>query len=346
MNLKSTPLPQNPLVSVVVVSYNHEKYIEKCISSILEQICNFQFEIIVGDDFSKDGTVNICSEFEVKYPKIVKPLFHQENIGIAANFAICVKKAKGKYIAICAADDYWHNPYKLQLQVDYLENHLDYGMIYTDYNKLHSITHKIYKNYLQDSKIKIYEGSGLLITFFKGLVPALALTVLFRKDLFDKYIPADDYIKFRFPIEDWPTWLILSKYTKVGYLPISTGTYRYGHESISNPSQYEMVERRFAKEQVMYKYLCDMFPEDLDYSECGYLNYVNSILLNLAYKKVDYSSAKKYAQKLRKLEPKEIKIALAQNRITFYLFAILKIIRQYFKKNLFIHPFKFTESKG
>lgn len=315
------------LVSVIVTAYNQANTIKQTLDSIFSQKCEFPFEIIIGDDCSTDGTQFICTEYNNRYPEIVQLLYHAENVGVAANFALCIQKAKGKYITLCAADDFWHNPAKLQLQVDYLESHPDYGLIYTDYDKLNIHTGKTIRDYLKTSKKKIYVGSGLITTFFKGQVPTLTLTVMFRKDLFDKYVPADDYIKYRFPLEDWPTWLILSKYTKIGYLPISTGTYRYGHESISNPIQYEVVKYRFNKEHMMYKYLCDMFSEDLSYDENSYLSYVSQILLNLAYKKFDFPAAKKYANEIENYGSRNLKVMVAHNKFTFQIFALLKLFK-------------------
>jgi len=315
-------------VSVIVTSYNQVHTITHTLDSILTQKCRFTFEIIIGDDCSTDGTLDIICEYHERYPGIIKPIFHKENIGIASNFANCVKQAKGEYIAICAADDFWHNPDKLHLQIDFFKTHPDYGLLYTDYNKLNIETGKTIKDYLKTSHIKIYEGAGLINAFFIGKVPALTLTVMFRKELFDIYVPAEDYIKYRFPLEDWPTWLILSKHTKIGYLPFSTGTYRYGHESISHPLRYEVIQQRFSREKTMYKYLCDMFPDDLFYNELVYDRYVNNILLSLAYKKSDFNSATKYVNQLKELGSDNLRIRMAQNLVFFHIFSFLKRIKQ------------------
>jgi hypothetical protein len=212
--------------------------------------------------------------------------------------------------------------------VDYLDKKQDYGLVYTDYNKLNVITNKTIKNYLEKSNKKIFEGSGLINNFFKGEVPALTLTVMFRKILFDKYVPAEDYVKYHFPSEDWITWLIISKYSKIGYLHVSTATYRYGHESLSNILQYEQIEKRYEKEHFMYKYLCDMFPDDLFYNELVYDRYVNNILLNLAYKKSDFNSATKYANQLKELGSDNFRIKMAQNLAFFHIFSFLKRIKR------------------
>jgi len=312
------------ICSIIVTAYNQVSTIAQTIESILSQNCNFSFEIIIGDDCSTDGTRAVCLEYYTKYPKIIHLLFHEINRGVAANFVLCVKKALGKYISICAADDFWHNKSKLQLEVDFLEKKKDYGFIYTDYDKLNVNTGKITKYWLKTSGFFPYQGKGLIKLFFAGKVQALTLTVMFRKELFEKYVPVNDYIKLEFPIEDWPTWLILSKYTKIGYLPDSTGTYRYGHESLSNLKEYSKIEEKYRREKIMYKYLCDMFPQDLQFEEIQYDMYVFSILLNMAFKQNDYDKAKMYG---KKLDNGSIKVLCSKNKIFFYLFVLLKRFR-------------------
>lgn len=114
----------DPLVSVCVITYNHEKYIGQCLEGILMQQTSFPFEIIIGEDCSADNTRSIVSHFEQQYPGIIKPIYHRRNVGAARNhFEYCFPKIRGRYIAICDGDDYWTDPLKLQKQVDFLEQH-------------------------------------------------------------------------------------------------------------------------------------------------------------------------------------------------------------------------------
>lgn len=116
------------VVSVLCLAYNHEKYIRKCLDGFIMQKANFAFEVLINDDASTDGTAKIIREYEEKYPDIIKPTYQTENQhsqGIKINQTILFPKAKGKYIAFCEGDDYWVDPYKLQKQVDVLENNLD-----------------------------------------------------------------------------------------------------------------------------------------------------------------------------------------------------------------------------
>lgn len=118
-------------ISVDVITYNHKKYIRRCLESILSQRTDFDFEILVHDDASTDGTREIIEEYAKKYPDIIKPFFETENqysrgvrrIGYTYN----ITRAKGKYIASCEGDDFWNDTNKLQYQFDFLEKHHDYS---------------------------------------------------------------------------------------------------------------------------------------------------------------------------------------------------------------------------
>lgn len=114
-----------PLVSVIVTTFNHEKYIQECIDSILSQKCSFIYEILVHDDASSDRTPEILKEYSNLHPEIIKVYCATENqseLGRDPWVDILFPKAKGKYLAICDGDDHWTDPYKLQHQVDILSD--------------------------------------------------------------------------------------------------------------------------------------------------------------------------------------------------------------------------------
>lgn len=110
------------LVTVCMTAYNQAKYLVDAIESILMQKTDFQFELLIGEDLSnRDSTLEICGEYEMKYPHIVRIIHDGKNHGMVANEQRLMAAAKGKYIAFCEADDYWIDPLKLQKQVDVLE---------------------------------------------------------------------------------------------------------------------------------------------------------------------------------------------------------------------------------
>ena len=117
------------LVSIICKSFNHERYIRKCIDSLVRQKTKFNYEIIVHDDASSDGTADIIREFEKRFPDKIVAIYQKENqhsqkINSTKKFIFPI--CRGKYIAICEGDDFWVDDNKLQKQVDFLESHDDY----------------------------------------------------------------------------------------------------------------------------------------------------------------------------------------------------------------------------
>ena len=115
-----------PLVSVIVLSYNHEKFISKALDSVISQTYK-NLEIIVTDDCSNDESIKIINEF--LDCRIIK-IFNQSNLGATTNHNNALKLAKGKYISILNSDDYW-NEKKIELQVKFLEENIQYGAVFS-----------------------------------------------------------------------------------------------------------------------------------------------------------------------------------------------------------------------
>ena len=120
-------LSQDPVVSVVMMTYNHASYITQAVESVVDQHCDFSIELLIGEDFSSDGTSDICEQLQNKYPDLIRLFVAHGNVGITANFLRLVCRAKGKYIALLEGDDYWVFPNKLQKQVEMMEAHPDYS---------------------------------------------------------------------------------------------------------------------------------------------------------------------------------------------------------------------------
>lgn len=115
-------------VSVMIVTYNQKEYIEEAILGVLNQKTNFQYEILIHDDASTDGTMEIIKEYEKKYPERIGAYY--EEINMYKQCSVYVKKmlsqARGKYLATCDGDDYWCDENKLQMQYDFMEANPDY----------------------------------------------------------------------------------------------------------------------------------------------------------------------------------------------------------------------------
>jgi glycosyltransferase involved in cell wall biosynthesis len=134
-----------PLISVCLITYNHENYISEAIEGALKQKTNFNFEIVIGEDCSKDKTSEIVLAYQKKYPEIIKLFSQKTNIGAMRNaYEYTLPNCEGKYIAFLEGDDYWTDPLKLQKQVDFLENHVEYSMCF--HNSFILLNNKIQKS--------------------------------------------------------------------------------------------------------------------------------------------------------------------------------------------------------
>lgn len=129
---------KQPLVAIKCVTYNHEKYLKDALEGFVKQKTKFPFVAIVHDDASTDKTASILKEYADKYPDIILPIYETENQhskfdGSLLRITTGALTATGaKYIAICEGDDYWTDPLKLQKQVDFLESHPDYALVFAN----------------------------------------------------------------------------------------------------------------------------------------------------------------------------------------------------------------------
>lgn len=176
----------SPLVSICCITYNHAPYIRQCLDSFFMQQCDFDFEVLIHDDASTDGTQEIIKEYQQKYPDIIKPIFQTENQwskGMRGpNPKYNYPRVQGKYIALCEGDDYWTDPLKLQKQVDFLENNPEYSFC----GHLYSISREreTYNKKEKEEKKNIYLKSNSTITLenYIKTKSIKTLTVLFRAD--------------------------------------------------------------------------------------------------------------------------------------------------------------------
>lgn len=144
-----------PIVSVTVTTFQHGPYIQDCLNGILMQKTSFPFEIIIGEDESTDGTREMCTDYAEKHPDKVKLFLRDRKLSqlYIENGDFIVRfngiwgrmSAKGKYIAWCDGDDYWTDPFKLQKQVDFLEDNEEYVLCFHD-SKVVDKDNKVIRN--------------------------------------------------------------------------------------------------------------------------------------------------------------------------------------------------------
>ena len=211
------------MVSINCITYNHEKYIKDAIEGFLMQKTKFKYEILIHDDASTDRTPDIIKKYEQEYPDIIKPIYEIENQysqGKRVNFEFNYKRSKGKYIALCEGDDYWTDPYKLQKQVDFLEQHTNFSMCFHSVEVIDENGTELQEHWLANTKVgKITTLKDIL----KGDYIPTASTI-FRNKLInsrDFYILSEGLF-----FEDWIYHIMNAKNGPIYYFKEKMGVYR------------------------------------------------------------------------------------------------------------------------
>jgi glycosyltransferase involved in cell wall biosynthesis len=151
-----------PMVSVVMITYGHEKYIKQAIEGVLMQTCNFEIELIIANDCSADKTDDVIQAILKNNARssIIRYIRHVDNLGISANFEYALGQAKSKYIALCEGDDYWTDPFKLQKQVDFLEASSKHVLVYHPWQVLDQESN--------DLQSRLYDAPRTLTILFRN----------------------------------------------------------------------------------------------------------------------------------------------------------------------------------
>jgi len=220
---------KEPLVSICCITYNHEPYIKDALEGFLSQKTTFPFEIVISDDCSKDNTRAVIAEYKQKYPDFIRDISPKQNLGLFENFTFVQEQALGKYIALCEGDDFWIDPYKLQKQIDILEN--DYSLIAccTDCINVDKTGKPTEEYKANEQGNKRYN----LRDFFSENAKYPTLTVVYRNSHKDELFSRLRHVKNPF-LADWPLWIALLTYGDMIFLNQATAAYRNNPTSITH----------------------------------------------------------------------------------------------------------------
>lgn len=252
-------LENQNLITIICITYNHRDYIQQSICSLLSSKTDLDFEILIHDDLSTDGTIDILKNFANQYPNKIKLFFETEN-QFSQNidfFSKIVKnQAKGKYIAICEGDDYWTDVNKLQLQFETLEAHPECDMCACRADMISEDGNHIL------GEIRPCEGDGILsiedVILGGGNYVATA-GLFFRKSLFDHMM---DFEKIR--SLDYSHQMKGALRGGIYYIDKPMVAYRrYSKSSVTNLITNNSSDMRFQCNQEM------MILKTLDKETCG-----------------------------------------------------------------------------
>lgn len=226
-------------VSVIVATFNQQDSIGRTLDSILAQRFDGDYEIIIGDDASTDSTEAVCRRYQALYPDKIVYLRRPENMGVVANYFDCIGRARGRYIADCAGDDYWSDPDKLQRQTDFLDANPDVSMVLTDWLCRDETSGELFRSPSNPeiNALTRFEPGQLLPDIISGSRTLHLCSALYRKDLIANAVAKnpDIYTDPLYSCEDQQILLTMARDGAVAILPQVTLHYSVGHDSISHP---------------------------------------------------------------------------------------------------------------
>lgn len=231
-------MDKNPLVSVCLLTYNQEPYIARAIEGILAQKTDFEFELVIGEDGSIDGTAEICGEFSGRFPDKIR-LFCRSRADVIFvdgcptarnNFIRTLRACRGRYIAYCEGDDYWQDEKKLQKQVDFLRSHPEYGMVHTVADVYYQSKNRLkkYKGGYQPPEGDIYDALFYRMSIFSS-------STCCRADLVGEGVAEIAENGSRWMSADIALWLVIAFRSQVHYMDEATIVYRILRGSASRP---------------------------------------------------------------------------------------------------------------
>jgi glycosyltransferase involved in cell wall biosynthesis len=239
--------PDQPKVSVVLLTYNHEPYIVEAIDSVLLQETDFPFELVIVEDCSTDRTREIITEYQARNPGIISLVLAESNQNDFRAWAQAIVQARGQYVALLEGDDYWTSPHKLQKQAGFLDENPDCTICFHNVKIVSQDKDRPPEDY-NDSDQKLLTTTEDL--WHRNFLATCS--VVLRKGVVTE-IP-DWFHEMRFG--DWPLHIIYSEHGHIGYLPETMGVYRLHDKglfsSISPSRQLEGVLSFYDKMSTIY----------------------------------------------------------------------------------------------
>ena len=226
------------MLSVLMITYNQEKFIAQALDSVLMQEVDFAYEIVIGDDCSSDSTRSILLDYQQKFPDRIRLLLPEKNQGAMRNFVSVLKACQGEYVATLEGDDFWTCPYKMQNQVDFLASQPDFVMCFTNSLIVDEDGTTIKEDRLDKDRRKHLSQVEIL----SGLVPPTN-TVVFRNKVI-KVVP-DVYLSCI--NGDILFFSSLTGYGDAGYIDRHTASYRVHEGGIWSKKSEEYMKKNTLK---------------------------------------------------------------------------------------------------
>lgn len=264
-------------VSILCTAFNHEKYIRSALEGFVSQKTDFDYEVIIHDDASTDGTAEIIREYAEKYPDLIKPIYQTENqlsqwVDIYVSYL--VPAASGTYLAICEGDDYWNDSHKLQLQVDFLDQNPGYSACVHNSKKLEMMTGKETVMYgTEDYDIHVPD------VLIGGSCCYQTASLVCRREAFDHFPP---FLPIFF---DYPFSIHLSILGPIRFMGRIMSVYRVGTEN----SWTAKNRKDMRKNAYFHEYVSKMLAQVNEYTDFAYSEQIKELIRHNTYKSLYFS---------------------------------------------------------
>lgn len=253
----------NCLVTVFCLAYNHEKYIRTTFEGFVKQKTTFKFKVLVHDDASTDSTPDIIREYMEKYPDMFEAIMQEENKyqqGIDIEDKYILPKIDTKYVASCECDDYWTDPNKLQMQVEYMEKHPDCSLCVHDTEKIFENGTSTGKSFNPSRKERNYHFKDIALSEPSSYFHFSSL--MWRNDTFREKNPAFEMKG----IGDYPMALYFASIGYIHYIPKIMSCYRLN----SIGSWSSMMDSDNSKKVIQHKNIIKGFQSIDEYTRHKY----------------------------------------------------------------------------
>lgn len=243
-----------PLVSVAITTYKHEKFIVECIESVLMQKTSFPFELVIGHDASPDNTISILKNYTHKYPEVIRIIDHKENVGLRKNNKSVWTACNGKYIAYLEGDDYWTDQNKLEKQINFLEQNLNYSASFHQVQLKHNDSKKDKLMPLIDEEFDLGFTENLA-NWHVG-----TCSFVFRNFLINESLTElkNQFLSNEIFWSDRPLMAFISSLGPYKYFPVCYGVWRQ-HET--NMTKIGDLSSMYRAGGIAYRELYPIFPK-------------------------------------------------------------------------------------
>lgn len=213
-------------VSVCMITYNQADTVRRAVESVLAQQTGIDFELVISDDGSEDGTDRIVEEYATAHPSKVSSVGRKTNVGMHQNSLWAESHCRGGLIAYCEGDDWWHNPAKLEMQCERFHTDPGIVLVFSDFDKLYESRNLVVPRYYHSIKQPPPSQFNVLLGWGTG-VNIQTCTVMLRAQIL-REVTCDDRL-FRNPLNSGPADIArffgVSQFGSLSYINESLATY-------------------------------------------------------------------------------------------------------------------------